>query len=126
VVDPATTGITSAGVGLAVLALAYYAGGYVAGRLARFDGARNGFLTWLVGIVAAAALAIVALVAGVEYAPLARVQAPALPVTADQLTAAGILTLAAAAVVTLLTAVLGGKAGEHFHRKVDRAALDAL
>jgi len=34
------------------------------------------------------------------------------------------LTLAAAVVVTLLFAVLGGKAGDLFHRRVDRVATD--
>ena len=38
--DPATGTVVT----VAVLLVAYYAGGYVAGRLARFDGARNGFL----------------------------------------------------------------------------------
>src|SRR5688500_8359747 len=32
---------------LAALALAYFAGGYVAGRMSRFDGARQGLGMWL-------------------------------------------------------------------------------
>src|SRR5687768_11480819 len=35
---------------LVVLFLAYLAGGYVAGRMARFDGARQGMATWLIGL----------------------------------------------------------------------------
>jgi len=34
------------------------------------------------------------------------------------------LPTAASAVVTLLFAILGGKAGDLFHRKVDRVATD--
>ena len=43
---------TDALVTVAVLIVGYYTGGYVAGRLARFDGARNGFLSWVVGLLA--------------------------------------------------------------------------
>jgi hypothetical protein len=37
--DPQTVGITGAVILLAILFIAYYCGGYVAGRMARFDGA---------------------------------------------------------------------------------------
>src|SRR6185295_15153351 len=43
---------------IAVLVAGYYTGGYVAGRLARFDGARNGFLSWVVGVMASIVLAV--------------------------------------------------------------------
>ena len=46
--EPATGSVAT----VAVLLVCYYTGGYVAGRLARFDGARNGFLSWVVGILA--------------------------------------------------------------------------
>ena len=45
--QPGAAGITAATVGVLVLTLAFYAGGYVAGRLARFDGGRNGFGVWM-------------------------------------------------------------------------------
>ena len=40
--QPGAAGITAATVGVLVLTLAFYTGGYVAGRLARFDGGRKG------------------------------------------------------------------------------------
>jgi len=53
-----TIGIAG-GIGLLlVLAIAYYCGGYVAGRMARFDGARQGIGVWLWGLIAAVAVAI--------------------------------------------------------------------
>jgi len=55
-----TVGVTGAVVLLVILALAYLAGGYVAGRLARFDGLRNGVLAWIVGVI----VTIVAAIAG--------------------------------------------------------------
>jgi hypothetical protein len=123
--DAASTGIISALVALAVMLVAYYAGGYVAGRLARFDGARNGFFTWLIGVLVTVVAAIVAAVAGSQYNVFTQVQLPAVPVSAEQLTVGGILTLAAIVIGTLLVAVLGGKAGERFHHKVDRAAFES-
>ena len=40
----------------------------------------------------------------------------------ESLTTTGFITLAAALVVTLVFAVVGGKAGDLFHRRVDRFA----
>lgn len=119
-------GLTAAIATVAVLVVAYYAGGYVAGRLARFDGARNGALAWLVGVLATVVAVVVTAVVGERYDLAAQVRLPALPLTAEQLTVGGLLTLAAVLVGTLVAAVLGGKAGERFHRKVDRVATDSV
>jgi hypothetical protein len=111
---------------VAVLVVGYYAGGYVAGRLARFDGARNGFLSWVVGVVATVVLGVLAAFVGAQYDVLSRVQLPTMPVGFEQVTVANLAVLAVALTGTLVAAVLGGKAGEGFHRRVDRAAADAL
>jgi hypothetical protein len=111
---------------VAVLVVGYYTGGYVAGRLARFDGARNGFLSWVVGVLASVALAVLAAFVGAQYDVLSRVQVPTLPAGFEQVTVANLVALAVAVTATLVAAVLGGKAGEGFHRRVDRAAADAL
>ena len=47
---------------------------------------------------------------------------PNVAVGNESLTTTGLVTLAAALVVTLLFAILGGKAGDLFHRRVDRFA----
>ena len=120
--DPATGTVVT----VAVLLVAYYAGGYVAGRLARFDGARNGFLSWVVGLVATIVLTVVAAFVGAQYDVLSRVSLPTLPTSFADVTATGMILAAVAVLGTLLAAVLGGKAGESFHRRVDRAAADAL
>jgi hypothetical protein len=122
----AEAGSTATVVTVAVLLIAYYAGGYVAGRLARFDGARNGFLSWVIGVLASIVLAVIAAFVGAQYDVLARVQLPALPAGPEQVTVTGLVILAVAVLGTLVAAVLGGKAGESFHRRVDRAAVDAL
>jgi uncharacterized membrane protein YeaQ/YmgE (transglycosylase-associated protein family) len=111
---------------VAVLVVGYFVGGYVAGRLARFDGARNGFLTWVVGVLATGALAVLAAFVGAQYDVLSRVQLPTLPAAFGQVTVSNLVLLAVAITGTLVAAVLGGRVGEGFHRRVDRAATDAL
>jgi hypothetical protein len=120
--DAETIGLGGAILVLAVLALSWYCGGYVAGRMARFDGARQGMGVWMWTLVLGAALAIAAVIGGSEYDVLQQLNLPNVAVGDQSLTTAGLVTLAAALVVTLLFAVLGGKAGDLFHRRVDRFA----
>lgn len=111
---------------LLVLAAAYYAGGYVAGRMARFDGARQGFGVWLFALLVTIALAVIGAVLGAEYNVLGRLDLPRIPVDEGALTNGGIVALVAALVVTLLAAMAGGKVGERFHRKVDRVGTERV
>jgi hypothetical protein len=106
---------------LVALGLAYYCGGYVAGRMSRFDGARQGMGAWLIGLIVTVILAIAAALLGAEYNVLERLDLPALPVGDSELASGGALALAAVVLVTLLAAMAGGKGGEHYHRRVDRA-----
>jgi hypothetical protein len=120
--DAETIGLGGAILVLAILALSWYCGGYVAGRMARFDGARQGVGVWMWTLVIGAALAIAAVIGGSEYDVLQQLNLPNVAVGDQSLTTTGFVTLAAALVVTLLFAVLGGKAGDLFHRRVDRFA----
>jgi hypothetical protein len=117
-----TIGLGGAILLLAILALSWYCGGYVAGRMARFDGVRQGIGVWVWTLVIAAALAVAAVIGGTEYNVLQQLNLPNVAVGDQSLTTGGWLTLAAAVVVTLLFAVLGGKAGDLYHRRVDRFA----
>jgi hypothetical protein len=119
-----TVGIGGAVAVLVVLFLAYLAGGYVAGRMARFDGARQGVATWLIGLIVVLVLAAAGWILGSEYNVLQDLNLPRIPIDEGTATTAGIITLVAILLVTLLGAVLGGKIGERYHRKVDRAGFD--
>ena len=110
---------------LVVLFLAYLAGGYVAGRMARFDGARQGVAVWLIGLIVVLVLAAAGAILGSEYNVLRQLSLPRLPIDEGTLTTAGIITLVAILLVTLLGALLGGKLGDRYHRKVDRAGFAA-
>ena len=105
---------------LVVLAIAYLFGGYVAGRMARFDGARQGVGVWLWGLLVALAVAALAAIGGAKYNVLDALNLPRLPVDSGTLTTGGLVALVASLAVTLGAAILGGKTGERFHKKVDR------
>jgi sporulation protein YlmC with PRC-barrel domain len=119
-----TIGIVGGALLIAVLAVAYFGGGYVAGRMSRFDGARQGLGVWLFGLVVSIVLVVVGLIFGSEYNLLQQVNVPTVPIPTDSLTVGGIIALAAILIATILAAILGGKAGERYHRKVDRAGVE--
>ena len=67
-----------------------------------------------------------AAILGAQYNVLQQLNLPRIPIDEGTATTAGIITLVAILLVTLLGAVLGGKLGERYHRKVDRAGFDRL
>jgi hypothetical protein len=118
-----TVGIVGGVLLLVVLMLAYYCGGYVAGRMARFNGPRQGIAVWLLGLLVTIVLAVAGVIFGAKYNVLSGLNLPRIPVGEGSLTTGGLIALAAVVVGTLLAAIAGGKAGTHFHRKVDRVGL---
>ena len=119
-----TIGLIGGIVFLVTLLVAYFAGGYVAGRMSRFDGARQGLGVWLVALVVAIVLAVAGAVLGAEYNVLSQLNLPRIPVDEGALATGGVIALVVAILGTLLAAMAGGKAGERYHRKVDRVAID--
>jgi hypothetical protein len=117
-------GLAGTAVALVVIFVGYYCGGYVAGRMARFAGARQGVAVWLWTLFVAVVGAVIATVTGAVSGPwldgLTR-----LPMNGGLMNG-GLLSAGAAAlavgvlVVTLIGAVLGGLAGMRYHRRVDR------
>ena len=107
---------------LAILFVAYYCGGYVAGRMARFSGAKQGLAVWIWAVVIAVVAAVLGLIIGNNI--LADLNTfPRIPTSTDDLSVEGIVTAVLAALVCLGGAILGGTAGMRFHRRVDRAGL---
>lgn len=124
-----TTGEETIGIGagiafLVVMAISYFAGGYVAGRMARFDGARQGVGVVLWAIIIAVVLAVIGAIGGSEYNVLSQLDLPRIPVSEGDLATGGIIALVVALAVMFISAIAGGKLGERFHRKVDRHAVD--
>ena len=120
-----TIGLTGGIALLVVLFLAYLAGGYVAGRMARFDGIRQGLAVWIIGLLVVVLLAVLGAVLGAQYNVLSQLNLPSIPVSGDTATTAGIIAGVAALLASLLGALLGGKLGTRYHRKIDRVGFDA-
>ena len=118
-----TIGVAGGVALLVVLFLAYYAGGYVAGRMSRFNGAKQGLGVWLIALAVTLVLAGVGAVAGSEFNVLSQLNLPRIPVDEGSLATSGIIALLAILLVTLVAAVLGGKLGVRYHKKIDRAGL---
>ena len=118
--DSAETISLIGGIALLLVALiSYFAGGYVAGRMSRFDGGRQGLGVWIVSIVVAIVLAVIGAIAGSEYNVLGGLELPRIPIDEGDLTTGGLIFLVASVLGTLLAAMAGGKAGESYHRRVD-------
>jgi hypothetical protein len=118
-----TIGIVGGALLIAIAVIAYYAGGYVAGRMSRFDGARQGFGVWLVGLIVTLLVAGAGAVLGDQYNVFEQLNLPRIPVSTSDLTTGGAIALAAIVLGSLLAALVGGKVGQRYHRRVDRAAL---
>jgi hypothetical protein len=122
--QPATIGVGGAIALLVVLLIAYFCGGYVAGRMARFNGVKQGIAVWVWAIVIAVVVAVAGKVLGDKYDVLAKLGGfPRVPFSDGDVTTAAIVALIIAVVATLVGAILGGLAGMRFHRNVDRAGL---
>ncbi len=119
--EAGTIGVSTAVVLLVILFLAYYAGGYVAGRMSRFDGARQGVGVWLLGLVVSVVAVVLGVVFGDSYDVLSRVDLPRIPFSTDEVTSGAIIAGLAVIAVTLVAAILGGLLGHRYHNRVDRA-----
>lgn len=121
----AITGLALLGV---LIFLTFFFGGYVAGRLARFDGGRNGamVLVWTFIVVLILALAAVVFSGFLPAGMAAGVAnlVDRVVSTAGGLAGAGvvgIVTALAALLIALLGGFLGGRMGSRYHTEIDRA-----
>jgi len=115
-----TIGLAAAIALIAVLVIGYYAGGYVAGRMSRFDGARQGLMVWVLGLVITLIAIAVGWIFGDQYNVFDRVDLPRIPVPHDQVTSGGVVTAVLVVLGTLVAAIAGGSVGRHYHARVDR------
>lgn len=125
--EAGTLGLAAAAVLVLVLLVAYYSGGYVAGRMSRFDGAKQGLAVWGIGLLVTLAAAVLGAVFGTQYnildqVSLPRISVPTESLTTESLTTAGLVTAGVLVLGTLLAAMLGAKVGNRYHTRVDRVA----
>src|SRR4029079_2347068 len=86
---------------VAVLAIAYYCGGYVSGRMSRFDGGRQGLGTWLIGLFVTIVVAVAGWVFCSEYNIFEQLTLPRIPVDEGTITTGAVIALAAVVILTL-------------------------
>ena len=109
--------------GVAILFVAYLIGGWAAGRMARYDGARNGFATGVWTLVFAAILAGLGAWAGAEYDVFENVDLPQW-FDQDPLTLSAIARGIGAIAAMFIGGTIGGIWGAHYHRRADATIAD--
>jgi hypothetical protein len=114
-----TVAISAAAAVVLVITLAFYIGGYVAGRLARFDGMRQGFGVWMISLLLIVLACSVGAFLNSNYDYTGRIDRPEVPLTDDSLLTGGLITAAALLMLPLLFALLGGRTGQRYHDKID-------
>lgn len=102
-----------------VMLIGYFAGGYVAGRMTRFDGALQGVGVWVVALVVMAIAGGVGAVFGSQYNVMNRINLPSVGFSSHQLGWAALAAGVVALLLMLVGAVLGGRTGHRYHDRVD-------
>jgi len=108
--------------GLVVLFLSFLIGGWAAGRIARYDGGRNGIMTAVWFLILTAILAGLGIWLGEEYNVVGRVDLPNwfdAWFSTDDVTTGAVISGVAALVVALAGGFLGGLWGARYHRRAD-------
>ncbi|MGW6199141.1 hypothetical protein ACWF0M_23545 [Kribbella sp. NPDC055110] len=118
--QPGAASLTAAGVTIFMLMLAFYTGGYVAGRLARFDGGRQGFGVWMIALLVGLLAGGAGWVLDNQYGVLDNFNRPDVALADNTLLLGSIAAAAALLILTLLAAVLGGKSGRRYHDRIDQ------
>lgn len=121
VLDEATVvGLIVAGI---VVFVSFLAGGFAAGRMARYNGGLNGLGAGLWMILLVAVFAALGAWVGTEYNAFAGADLPNwfAQLDADELTTMAIVASAVLVIATLAGGYVGGRIGEIYHTRVDAA-----
>jgi hypothetical protein len=109
---------------VAIIFVSYLAGGYVAGRMARLNGLKQGLGVWLWAVIMAILIAAAGWLAGARFDVFAQMNGlPRLPLNEGTLSTAGVIAAIGVVAASLIGALLGGLAGMRYHRRMDRAGL---
>jgi hypothetical protein len=117
--QPGAASITAAAVSIFMLMIAFYTGGYVAGRLARFDGGRQGFGVWMIALVVGVIVGGGGWLLDNQHDLVGRINWPDVALADHTLVLGSIVAASALLVLTLLAAILGGKNGRRYHDRID-------
>jgi hypothetical protein len=121
--DWATLGVGSAVAVAVVLVVAYGFGGYVAGRMARRAGLRNGLAVFLLAVVLVGVVGAVAASQADAGAIGGNLRSLGVPTTGTEWGKVGTVAGIGSLVAMLVGALLGGVLGERWHTKLTRRAV---
>lgn len=115
--------LVGAAIALVVVFLVFLFGGWVAGRMARYDGALNGMAAGLLFLVLAAVFALLGALVGAEYNAFGLAGLPDWfsAIRPDTRTVASIVLMILFGAATLGGGYLGGRLGESYNERVDAA-----
>jgi hypothetical protein len=113
-----TLSIGGLAAGLVILVAAFLIGGWVAGRIARYDGGKNGLLTAVWFIALAAVVAGAGAWLGDKYDVFGDLRVPQW-FSSNATTTAAIITGVIAAAVMLAAGFFGGTIGARYHERAD-------
>lgn len=119
-----SVGIAAAITLTVVMFIGYYAGGYVAARMSRFDARRQGLGVWIVAIVVMIIAAVAGAAFGSSYDIMRQVDLPSVGLSTDEVSWGAVITGVALLSVMLVGALLGAATGQRYHTKIDRAVHD--
>lgn len=122
--DWRTAGIAGAAVAAGVLFLAFFFGGYTAGRMSRRAGTKHGLLVFLLTAIVVAAVAGLAAWLGDTSEVTSALDDNGVPRDANTWSDIGIGAAIAAGVAMLLGSVLGGSRGDRWHGRLVTAATE--
>lgn len=122
--ESSVVGLIVAGI---VVFASFVAGGFAAGRMARYNGGLNGLGAGLWMILLVAIFAALGAWVGTEYNAFGGAELPNwfAQVDVDELTSMAIVASAVLVLATLAGGYLGGRIGEVYHTRVDAALVAA-
>lgn len=115
--------VTAAAFAIALL-LAYYFGGYVAGRMARRAGARHGLGVLVLGLAVTVGIAALADYVGDTNAFVDDLRNQGVPTAADDWSGVGLGAAVAALAAMVVGSLFGGMRGERWHGRLEVRAAD--
>jgi len=118
------SGAVAALVSVAVLLLAYFFGGYVAGRMARRAGGLNGLAVAILSLVLGAAFGAVVSALTDDSDVTRNLRSIGVPTTRDQVTGVAVAGVIASLAAIVVGGFLGGMYGERWHARLARRVAD--
>jgi hypothetical protein len=118
------SGAVAAVVTAVVLLVAYFFGGYVAGRMGRRAAVTHGLCVFVGSLIIAAVVSGVVAALADDHRLRANLRSVGIPTTTDQVTGVAVAAVIVSLAAMLVGSVIGAVQGERWHTKLARRAVD--